>query len=83
MRTLSAILVAATAASVAAAQGVIMEKNISFELARTIANAAMECIPNGNGLSVAVVDRACVKRVDSTVESVVGLRHSTSERGDT
>ena len=42
---------------VAHAQGVISERNISTPLARAIADAAMECTPNGTGLSVAVVDR--------------------------
>jgi len=42
---------------VAGAQGVISERNVSIQLARTIAGAAVECATEG-GLSVAVVDRS-------------------------
>ena len=45
------------------AQGVISERNISTSLARQIADAAMECIKDGAGLSVAVVDRTGQVRV--------------------
>jgi uncharacterized protein GlcG (DUF336 family) len=41
----------------ASAQGVISERNVSMQLARTIADAAMQCATDG-GLSVAVVDRS-------------------------
>jgi uncharacterized protein GlcG (DUF336 family) len=44
--------------TVAGAQGVITERNVSAQLARAIADAAMECSKEGAGLSVAVVDRA-------------------------
>jgi uncharacterized protein GlcG (DUF336 family) len=47
----------------ASAQGVIAERNISTRMARTIAEAAMECANNGAGLSVAVVDRSGQLRV--------------------
>jgi uncharacterized protein GlcG (DUF336 family) len=47
----------------AGAQGVISERNVSMQLARAIADAAMECNPNGAGLSVAVVDRSGGVRV--------------------
>jgi len=36
----------------AGAQGVISERNVSMQLARAIADAAMECNPNGTGLSI-------------------------------
>ena len=45
-------------ASPAGAQGVISERNVSMQMARTIADTAMECAKGGIGLSVAVVDRA-------------------------
>ena len=47
----------------AGAQGVISERNVSTQLARAIADAAMECANNGAGLSVAVVDRSGQLRV--------------------
>ncbi len=48
----------------AAAQGVIMERNVSLMMARAIADGAMEfCAKNGRGVSVAVVDRAGQVRV--------------------
>jgi uncharacterized protein GlcG (DUF336 family) len=50
--------VAAALTVPAAGQGVIMERNISAKLARAIADAAMECVASGAGISVAVVDRA-------------------------
>ena len=50
-------------ATVASAQGVISERNVSMQLARAIADAAMTCAENGVGLSVAVVDRAGQLRV--------------------
>ena len=59
-----AITVAAVAVSAAAAaQGVVLERNISTQLARAMVDAAMECVQNGRGLSVAVVDRAGQLRV--------------------
>ena len=59
-----AVALGAFAVPVAAdAQGVISERNISMQLARTIADAAMECAKNGVGLSVAVVDRSGGVRV--------------------
>jgi uncharacterized protein GlcG (DUF336 family) len=45
------------------AQGVIAERNVSTQLARAVADAAMECASNGVGLSVAVVDRSGQVRV--------------------
>jgi uncharacterized protein GlcG (DUF336 family) len=59
MRTavLTATLMAASAA--APAQGVVSQKNLSFVLAKTIAEAAMaECKAKGFDTAVAVVDRA-------------------------
>jgi uncharacterized protein GlcG (DUF336 family) len=50
-------------AMAAQAQGVIMERNISAQLARAIADAAIACAPDGKGISVAVVDRAGQLRV--------------------
>jgi uncharacterized protein GlcG (DUF336 family) len=52
----AAVAVAIPAA--AAAQGVISERNVSMQMARTMADAALDCVHNGKGLSVAVVDRA-------------------------
>src|SRR6185369_17822875 len=43
--------------AVAGAQGVISERNVSMQLARSIADAAIQCASDG-GLSVAVVDRS-------------------------
>lgn len=40
------------------AQGVISERNISLQLARAIADSALECRKDGHGISVAVIDRA-------------------------
>jgi uncharacterized protein GlcG (DUF336 family) len=51
-------VVAAAVPAAASAQGVIVERNVSMQIARTIAEAATECTANGRGLSVAVVDRA-------------------------
>jgi len=50
-------------ANPALAQGVISERNVSTQLARAIADAAMTCAENGVGLSVAVVDRSGQLRV--------------------
>jgi uncharacterized protein GlcG (DUF336 family) len=59
-----ALIALANAAQVPAqAQGVISERNVSMQLARAIADAAMECAANGVGLSVAVVDRSGQLRV--------------------
>ena len=44
------------------AQGVISERNVSLQLARTIADAVLQC-PTEGGISVAVVDRAGQLRV--------------------
>ena len=55
----SAVVLATIALPVAAsAQGVISERNVSMQMARTIADTAMECAKGGIGLSVAVVDRS-------------------------
>src|SRR5882757_11091414 len=51
-------VLAAPAPIPAYAQGIIAERNVSTQLARTIADTAMECANNGAGLSVAVVDRS-------------------------
>jgi len=55
--TLLTALAATLLCSAAQAQGVIMERNISIKLARTIADAALEC-PTDGGISVAVLDRS-------------------------
>jgi uncharacterized protein GlcG (DUF336 family) len=62
-KTLAGALVLAALANPAQAQGVISERNVSTQLARAIADAAMECAANGVGLSVAVVDRSGQLRV--------------------
>jgi uncharacterized protein GlcG (DUF336 family) len=57
--TAAAILVALTTLPAAAgAQGVITERNVSMQMARTMADAALECSKGGAGLAVAVVDRS-------------------------
>ena len=62
-KVLAGALAAIALASPAHAQGVISERNVSTQLARAIADAAMECAANGVGLSVAVVDRSGQLRV--------------------
>ena len=53
------ITVLALVPTVAAAQGLVTQKNLSLGLARTIAEAALtECKSKGFATSVAVVDRA-------------------------
>ena|ERR1051325_2225010 len=58
LKALASALALVAFAGGAYAQGVISERNVSMRLARSIADAAMECAPNGAGLSVAVVDRS-------------------------
>jgi len=62
-KVLAGALTVIALASPAHAQGVISERNVSTQLARAIADAAMECAANGVGLSVAVVDRSGQLRV--------------------
>jgi len=57
-KAFAAVLATIALASAAGAQGVISERNVSMQLSRTIADAAMECAKDGVGLSVAVVDRS-------------------------
>jgi uncharacterized protein GlcG (DUF336 family) len=57
LKVFASALAALALPATAGAQGVISERNVSIELARTIAGAAMECATEG-GLSVAVVDRS-------------------------
>ena len=57
-KMLAAVLATIALAVAASAQGVISERNVSMQMARSIADAAMECASNGIGLSVAVVDRS-------------------------
>jgi uncharacterized protein GlcG (DUF336 family) len=63
LKVLAGALAVVALASGAQAQGVISERNVSTQLARAIADAAMECAANGVGLSVAVVDRSGQLRV--------------------
>ena len=63
VKAIAAALAAVALPAAAGAQGVISERNVSMQLARTIADAAMECAKNGTGLSVAVVDRSGGVRV--------------------
>ncbi len=63
VKAFAALLATVAVPAAAAAQGVISERNVSTHLARAIADAAMECVPNGRGLSVAVVDRSGQPRV--------------------
>jgi uncharacterized protein GlcG (DUF336 family) len=58
LKAVAGVLTVIALASPAQAQGVISERNVSTQLARAIADAAMECPNNGAGLSVAVVDRS-------------------------
>jgi uncharacterized protein GlcG (DUF336 family) len=62
-KAFAAVLATIALPATAGAQGVISERNVSTQLARTIADAAMECAKNGVGLSVAVVDRSGGVRV--------------------
>jgi uncharacterized protein GlcG (DUF336 family) len=61
-RSIASVLIvglAVTAAARAGAQGVVMQRNLSLGMARTIADAALtECKSKGYNTSVAVVDRA-------------------------
>ena len=56
-KTFAALLAITGLPATAAAQGVISERNVSLQLARTIADAALQCATDG-GISVAVVDRS-------------------------
>ena len=56
-KAFAAVLATVALPAAANAQGVISERNVSMQLARTIADAAMQCATDG-GLSVAVVDRS-------------------------
>jgi uncharacterized protein GlcG (DUF336 family) len=56
-KAFAAVLATVALPATANAQGVISERNVSMQLARTIADAAMQCATDG-GLSVAVVDRS-------------------------
>ena len=58
-----ALLAIVVVPAIAVAQGVILERNISTQLARAMAEAAMECVKDGKGMTVAVVDRAGQLRV--------------------
>jgi uncharacterized protein GlcG (DUF336 family) len=62
-KAIAGAFVALALPAAASAQGVVAERNISSQLARAIADAAMECASNGVGLSVAVVDRSGQLRV--------------------
>ena len=61
-KTLAGVLATISLAVTANAQGVISERNVSMKMARTMADAAMECATEG-GISVAVVDRSGQLRV--------------------
>jgi uncharacterized protein GlcG (DUF336 family) len=55
---LASLAVAAVLSSPVGAQGIVMQKNITLELAQTIANAAIaQCRSMGYKISVTVVDR--------------------------
>jgi uncharacterized protein GlcG (DUF336 family) len=57
-KTLASVAVAAFLSSPAGAQGIVTQKNISLELAQTIASAALaQCRTMGYKVSVTVVDR--------------------------
>jgi uncharacterized protein GlcG (DUF336 family) len=61
-KTFAAALACLALAADVHAQGVISERNVSLQLARTIADAVLQC-PTEGGISVAVVDRAGQLRV--------------------
>jgi uncharacterized protein GlcG (DUF336 family) len=63
LKTLAGTLAVIALGNPVQAQGVISERNVSTQLARAIADAAMTCAENGVGLSVAVVDRSGQLRV--------------------
>jgi uncharacterized protein GlcG (DUF336 family) len=55
---LASLAVAAVLSSPVGAQGIVMQKNITLELAQTIANAAIaQCRSMGYKISVTIVDR--------------------------
>ena len=59
LRNVAAAGLVASVASLASAQSVVMQKNLSLGLAKTIADAALaECKSKGFNTSVVVVDRA-------------------------
>jgi len=63
LNTFAAILLAASVSN-AAAQGVLTERNISFLMAKTIAETALEtCRKEGSRITVIVLDRAGNMRV--------------------
>ena len=62
-KAFAAVIATVALPTVARTQGVISERNVSLQLARAIADAAMQCATNGVGLSVAVVDRSGQLRV--------------------
>jgi uncharacterized protein GlcG (DUF336 family) len=62
-KTSAGVLATIALPAATGAQGVISERNVSMQLARVIADTAMECSKNGIGLSVAVVDRSGQVRV--------------------
>ena len=62
LKALAVALVPLALAAGARAQGVISERNVSMQLARTIADAVLQC-PTDGGISVAVVDRSGQLRV--------------------
>ena len=62
-RVFAVAVATATVPAAATAQGYILEKNITAALAQALAKSVMECVPNGIGISVAVVDRSGQLRV--------------------
>src|SRR5262245_32447911 len=59
LKALAGIAIAAVMCGHASAQGLVMQRNLSLGLARTIAEAALaECHEKGFHTAVAVVDRA-------------------------
>jgi uncharacterized protein GlcG (DUF336 family) len=62
LKTFPVALACLALAAGAHAQGVISERNVSLQLARTIADAVLQC-PTEGGISVAVVDRSGQLRV--------------------
>lgn len=59
LRALAVLGILTTLSPLAHAQGVVMQRNLSLEMAKTIAEAALaECKSQGFNTAVAVVDRA-------------------------
>ena len=77
---LASFAVIAVLSSPAGAQGIVTQKNITLELAQTIANAAIaQCRSMGYKISVTVVDREGLPLVMMRDDGA-GLEHARGQR---